>query len=81
MAQAVREASDGRECLARYAEMGRVMGERALPMLTPLLAQAATGDPELTAFAETIENERATGTRMVAQHVASGSDCVRGSTF
>ncbi len=68
--QAVLQAPQGRECLARYAEMGRVLGERTLPLVTMLLAQAAAGDPELRAFAETIEAERATGTRRTAAHVA-----------
>jgi AcrR family transcriptional regulator len=70
IAIAVREAPTGRECLARYAVMGRVLGERVLPLTTMLLAQAATGDPELQGFAETIETERANGARGVATHVA-----------
>ena len=68
--RAVREATDGRECLARYAAVGRMLAERTLPLLTTLLAQAATGDADLQAFADTIEAERAAGTAAVAAHVA-----------
>lgn len=70
MMRAIIDAPDGRRCLARYAEMGRVLGERILPLVTMLLAQAAGGDPELQAFADTIEGERATGTAATARHVA-----------
>jgi AcrR family transcriptional regulator len=68
--RAILEAATGRECLARYAAMGRVLGERLSPLLTTLLSQAATGDPDLSAFAATIEGERAVGTRNAATHVA-----------
>ena len=34
--QAVVQAPDARACLARYAEMGRVLTERALPLITML---------------------------------------------
>ncbi|HEV2778471.1 MAG TPA: helix-turn-helix domain-containing protein [Actinophytocola sp.] len=70
IARAVLEAGDGRECLARYAVMGRVLGERVLPLITAMLAQAATGDHDLRTFADTIETERATATRGIAGHVA-----------
>lgn len=64
------EAADGHEMLARYARLGRLMGERTLPLVSTLLAQAATGDADLTSFADTIEGERARGTRAAAEHVA-----------
>lgn len=70
IARAVVEATDGRDCLTRYAVMGRVLGERTLPLVSMLLAQAATGDADLAAFAETIEGERAIATAGVARHVA-----------
>ena len=70
IARAVVEATDGRHCLTRYAVMGRVLGERTLPLVSMLLAQAATGDADLAAFAETIEGERAIATAGVARHVA-----------
>jgi AcrR family transcriptional regulator len=68
--RAILEADTGRACLARYAALGRVLGERLTPLLTTLLSQAATGDPDLAAFAATIEGERAVGTRNAATHVA-----------
>jgi AcrR family transcriptional regulator len=68
--QAVVEATDARECLVRYAVMGRVLGERTLPLVTMLLNQAATGNAELRAFAETFETERAIGTGMIGRRVA-----------
>lgn len=71
IARAVVEATSGRECLARYAVMGRVLGERTLPLVTMVLAQAATGDPELRGFADTIEAERRAGTGMTAGHVSA----------
>ncbi len=68
--RAIVEAPTGRACLAAYAGVGRMLGERLFPLLTVLLAQAATGDPDLAAFVTTVEGERATGTRAVAAHVA-----------
>lgn len=68
--QAVLLAPTGRECLARYAEMGRVLAERVLALVSMLFAQAATGDPDLRAFADTIESERAVGAAATARHVA-----------
>jgi AcrR family transcriptional regulator len=68
--QAMLAAADGRECLMGYARIGRLIGERVLPLVTMLFAQAAAGDPELRAFADTIEGERATGTTNTARHVA-----------
>jgi hypothetical protein len=64
------QATTGRECLARYSSLGRVLGERVTPLVTVLLAQAASGDADLAAFVATIEGERATGTRNVATLVA-----------
>lgn len=63
-------ATDARECLAHYAGIGRMIGERVLPLTTMLFAQAATGDPDLRAFVDTIEGERAIGTSALATHVA-----------
>ncbi len=57
--RAAMEAADGRECLVRYAKAGRMLGERVLPLVTILFAQAATGDADLRAFVDTIEDERA----------------------
>jgi hypothetical protein len=66
----VEPQTDGRRCLARYAALGRELWERAGSLVATLLSQAAAGDPELRAFADTIEGQRATGTAMVASHVA-----------
>ncbi len=68
--QAVLTAPDGRTCLIRYAGVSRLLGERLLPLVTMLFAQAATGDPELTAFVDTIEDQRGTGTGRLARHIA-----------
>jgi AcrR family transcriptional regulator len=68
--RAMAQAASGREMLARYAEIGRQLSERVLPLVTTLLAQAATGDPDLRAFADTIERERATGTAAMARSVS-----------
>lgn len=68
--RAVLEAPDGRASLAAYALMSRVLGKRVTPLLTMLLAQAASGDPDLAAFAETVEGERAAGTAATARYVA-----------
>jgi AcrR family transcriptional regulator len=68
---ALRAAEDGRTCLALYARLGRELLERVLPLVTVLSAQAATGDPDLTAFVERVEGQRAAGTRGVAEHIAA----------
>lgn len=68
--RAMLAATEGRRCLELYAAHGRAITERVLPLVTAVLAQAATGDKDLHAFAETIEGERATGTRAAAQHIA-----------
>jgi AcrR family transcriptional regulator len=68
--RAIVEAPTGRACLAAYAGVSRLLGERLFPLLTVLLAQAAAGDPDLAAFVTTIEGERAIGTRNVATHVS-----------
>ncbi len=70
MFRSMQEAADGRQMLAQYAELGRQLSERLLPLVTKLLAQAASGDPELQAFADTIEGERATGTANMARAIS-----------
>ena len=67
---AVLEAPTGRESLARYSALGRLLGERLFPLVGVLVAQAAAGDADLAAFVATVEGERATGSRTVAAHVA-----------
>src|SRR5215211_3565821 len=68
--QAMLAETDGRRCLARYAALGRELWERAGPLVLRLLSQAAAGDADLRAFADTVERQRAAGTAMVAAHVA-----------
>ncbi len=68
--RAVGDAPTARACLVAYAHLGRELSERLLPLVTVLLAQAAAGDADLTAFVATIEGERAIGTGHVAAHVA-----------
>ena len=68
--RAMAQAPSGREMLERYAQLGRQLSERVLPLVTTLLAQAATGDPDLRAFADTIEGERAAGTAAVAEAIS-----------
>ena len=68
--RAVLEAPTGHECLACYSALSRLLGERISPLVGVLVAQAAAGDADLTAFVATVEGERATGTRTVAALVA-----------
>lgn len=68
--QSMLAAPDARTCLGLYARLGRELGERTLTMVTMLYAQAATGDPDLAAFVDATERERAVGTRRTAEHVA-----------
>jgi hypothetical protein len=52
--------------LALYARMGREMYARAGPLLPIMLAEGGVGDQEVRAFIDSIENERAAGTAMIA---------------
>lgn len=69
--QAMIAADTGPACLRHYARIARALHERVLPLVVMTLAQAATGDPDLRAFADTIESERATGTTNLARHLAT----------
>jgi hypothetical protein len=62
----MRAATDPRRFLALYAGMGREMYERAGPLLPIMLTEGAAGDPEVRAFIDTIEHERAIGTAGIA---------------
>lgn len=66
--QALLAAGDGRTCLRLYARLCRELYERVGPLVPALFAEAA-GDREVRAFIDTIENERANGTRAIAAHV------------
>ena len=59
--QALVADPDPRGKLARYAALGRAMSERAGPLVSSLLAAARAGEPELRAFAATIDRERLAG--------------------
>ncbi len=58
---------DPRLWFQHYAAFSRSIYEGVGPLLTVLLAQAASGDRELAEFAATIERERAIGTARVAE--------------
>jgi AcrR family transcriptional regulator len=68
--QALAADSDPRGKLARYAALGRAMIERAGPLTSVLLAAARAGEPELRAFAATIDRERLAGAAALAAHLA-----------
>jgi AcrR family transcriptional regulator len=70
LARAVLAATDGRECLALYARMGRELFERAGPLVAVVFVQGAGRDPAVRAFVEKIEGERAIGTAGITAHVA-----------
>jgi AcrR family transcriptional regulator len=56
--------------LARYAALSRAMAERAGPLTSILLAAARAGEPDLQAFAATIDRERLAGATALATHLA-----------
>ena len=68
--QALAADPDPRGKLARYATLGRAMAERAGPLVSALLAAARAGEPELRAFAATIDRERLAGASALATHLA-----------
>lgn len=70
IAQAMLATADPRECLRLYARMGREMFERAGPLIAVVFVQGASRDPDVRAFVEKIEGERAIGTAGMAGHVA-----------
>jgi AcrR family transcriptional regulator len=63
---AMHAATDARRFMALYARMGREIYERVGPLLPIMLGESGTGDPEVRAFIDTIESERAAGTAMIA---------------
>ena len=68
--QALAADPDPRGKLARYAALGRAMAERAGPLVSALLTAARAGEPELRAFAATIDRERLAGASALATHLA-----------
>ncbi|GAA0803487.1 TetR/AcrR family transcriptional regulator [Spirilliplanes yamanashiensis] len=66
--RAMLAATDGRDCLTRYAAIGGGMYRRVGPLVP--VVYAGGPDPALRAFADTVEGERARGTAAMAAHVA-----------
>jgi AcrR family transcriptional regulator len=60
-----------RRWFGHYAAFSRSIYEHVGPLVSVLVAQAAAGEPGLAEFAATIERERATGTRRVAEQYAA----------
>lgn len=63
--RAMRAATDARRFLELYARLGRELYERIAPLLPIILAEGAA-DPQVRAFVDTVEEERARGTAAVA---------------
>jgi AcrR family transcriptional regulator len=63
-------APDARSCLAAYARFGREIYTRVGPLLTLVFVEGSGRDPDLRAFVDKIEKERAVGTSGMAEHVA-----------
>jgi AcrR family transcriptional regulator len=68
--QALAADPDPRGKLVRYAALSRAMAERAGALTSALLAAARAGEPELQAFAATIDRERLAGATALATHLA-----------
>jgi AcrR family transcriptional regulator len=68
-ARALRAEPDPRRFLLGYAAIGRDMIERLGPLLRMIVAGARSGDPELTAFVDTVNGERLTGAAMMVRHL------------
>jgi AcrR family transcriptional regulator len=68
--QRILGAGTAREAVAIYVALERVLWERVGPLVAAATAQAAAGDKDVRAFVETIETERATGTRSLVGYLA-----------
>lgn len=55
---------------AHYAEHCRQIAERIGPILDALLAGSRSGDPDLKAFSDKVNNERLIGATLFADHLA-----------
>ena len=73
--RAIVEAPTGRACLAAYAAFARMVGERLLPLTKVVVALAATGDADVSAFVARVEGERAAGSRRIAWRVGVRRSC------
>jgi AcrR family transcriptional regulator len=78
--QALAADLDPRGKLTRYAAISRAMLERAGPLASILLAAARAGEPDLQAFAATIDRERLTGATALATHLAETGALATGLT-
>jgi AcrR family transcriptional regulator len=67
--RAMVDESDGRRTVELYAAIARQLGERLGPLLEVLLATRGS-DPDLDAFATTIDRERLIGAEMFVRHLA-----------
>jgi AcrR family transcriptional regulator len=63
-------APDARSTLDLYARVGRDMLSRARPLITVIFVEGPGNDPDLRAFVDKIEGERAMGTAHMAHHIA-----------
>ena len=68
--QALAADPDPRGKLVRYAALSRAMAARAGPLVGVLLAAARAGEPDLQAFAATIDRERLAGAAALAAQLA-----------
>ena len=64
-------APDARSCLRLYARLGRELMQRAGPVVTVVFVEGSGRDPDLRAFIDKIENERAAGTAGMARLIAT----------
>ena len=70
LARAMLAAEEPGRCLDLYARLGREFAGRAGPLITVVFIEGAGRDPEVDAFVQTIEKERAAGTAWMAGHMA-----------
>jgi AcrR family transcriptional regulator len=69
--RAMEAAEDARSCLSLYARMAREIIAGVGPIVAVIFAQGSSRDPDLRAFVDKIEGERAVGTAGVADHIAT----------
>jgi AcrR family transcriptional regulator len=69
--QQMTAATDARTCIALYARLGREIFVRIGPLITVVFVEGIGRDPDLRAFVDKVESERATGTAGMARHVAT----------
>jgi AcrR family transcriptional regulator len=67
----LRSLPDPRAFITGYVHFGRLIFDRIGPLLSVILAGAATGDAELIAPLEAVNAERLAGTMAAATHLAS----------